>query len=86
MKTLMLIGWRKGLRKVSLTKAIAMYSSQSLAEAKRSVDDLLAGNEVTLSFEKLENVALFKRVAQDLGAIVGSDRDDHRHQPETPAG
>ncbi|HEX4815159.1 MAG TPA: hypothetical protein VFV66_20650 [Nonomuraea sp.] len=45
--TVVLRGWRRGLWKISLTKAIQRQADLGLTDAKRCVDRLLAGEAVT---------------------------------------
>lgn len=46
--TLRIIGWKAGLRKVSMTQCLRERTSLSLSEAKRVVDRVLEGHEVDI--------------------------------------
>jgi hypothetical protein len=70
MKTLQLVGWKTGLQSVSLVQAMKEYSTGSLVEAKRLLDELLDGREVILAFETDEQRAEFRRLAEKFGAVV----------------
>lgn len=70
MTTIRLTGWTKGLRTVSLVRAVNEYATGSLATAKRAVDELLDGREVTLTIPDEARREEFRRVASELGAIV----------------
>jgi hypothetical protein len=71
MTTLRLIGWKPGLRTVSLIEAVRDCSTGSLASAKEAVEHLLAGGEITLAFadESVRDEFLLR--AEACGAIVG---------------
>ncbi len=71
MVVLELIGWRPDLLAVSLIVAISDYSpSHSLVEAKKLVDDLLAGNVISLHFDSDKAREEFRLIAESLGAIL----------------
>lgn len=64
-----LIGWRIGLKKIPLDLLIKDRASLSLSQAKRSVDELLDGKTVVLSFDNPEDAVRFSEDASALGAI-----------------
>jgi len=70
MRTLRLTGWKPGLRTVSLIEAVRHCSTGSLASAKQAVEELLAGEEVTLTFANDSVRSEFLRRAEACGAIV----------------
>lgn len=70
MTTIRLTGWTKGLRTVSLVQAVNEYATGSLATAKRAVDELLDGREVTPTIPDEARREEFCRVASELGAVV----------------
>jgi hypothetical protein len=69
--TVRLIGWKPGLRTVSLIEAVLDCSTGSLAVAKEAVEDLLAGRQVTLTFRDEAVRDEFLRRAEACGAIAG---------------
>ena len=71
MTTLRLVGWNKGIRSVSLVVAIKEHSTGSLSEAKRLVERLMAGDEVTLAFSDESTRHTFSVLAEELGAVIG---------------
>jgi hypothetical protein len=72
MTSLELVGWRKGLKKVSLAVAIQNHSTtESLKEARRLVGDLMSGQTVVLHFATDAEKARFREIADELGAIPG---------------
>lgn len=71
MTTLTMTSWKKGLQVISLTKAVKQYSTGSLIQAKTEVERLLAGEQVTLRFESESAKNVFRRRAEELGAIIG---------------
>lgn len=71
MTSLRLIGWKAGLQSVSLVQAMKEHSTGSLIEAKKLLDELLDGREITLAFETEGQRSKFHRLAEEFGAIVG---------------
>lgn len=71
MATVRLVGWREGLKAVSLIQAVRDCSTGSLAKAKRDVDELLDGKEVVLSFASDARANEFRILAEQLGAVAG---------------
>ena len=49
MTSIKLAGWQRGMRKISLTKALQATCGLPLSRAKRAVDDVLDGQEVVLA-------------------------------------
>jgi hypothetical protein len=72
MTTLELTGWRPGLNTVALIDAVRTTRNKSLADAKRTVERLLAGEKVVLEFDTEKDREAFRRTAVSLGAIVGN--------------
>ena len=68
MITLKLIGWQRGLQTVSLISAICEHSGISLPQAKAKVEDLLAGQVVTIEFSEMEKMKAFRQEATGMGA------------------
>ena len=65
-----LSGWKPGLPKISLTKAIQKATGMDLPNAKRCTDDVLARKPVVLTFSTPEKADEFQGEAEKLGAIV----------------
>lgn len=67
MYKVVMLGWREGLQKVSLSKLQMELLNKGLKEAKNNVDSLLEGNEVVIKIEN-ENLAKeFSDKANSLG-------------------
>jgi hypothetical protein len=58
------------MRKVSLTKLIRASAGKGLAEAKRTTDEVLAGELVTLTVETVKAAEQFCAEASNLGVIA----------------
>lgn len=65
-----LSGWKPGILKISLTKAIRNVTGMDLASAKRYTDNVLARRAVTFTFETEVQADTFQTEAEELGAIV----------------
>ena len=65
-----LSGWKPGMLKISLTKAIRKATGMDLPNAKRCTDDVLACKPVALTFSTLEKAEEFQGEAEKLGAVV----------------
>lgn len=63
-------GWRPGILKVSLTKAIRGATGKSLREAKDCTDAVLAGESVMLTFATAKNADQFCSDVQQMGAVA----------------
>jgi hypothetical protein len=62
-------GWEPGLNKVQLNHLLRQHAHVGLAEAKRTVDHLLAGEQVTFSLSDSESAAAFCSSAKAIGAL-----------------
>jgi hypothetical protein len=62
-------GWNHGLNKVQLNRLLRQHTGCELAEAKRAVDQLLAGEVLTYQFPDPESASVFCRSASAIGAI-----------------
>lgn len=69
MTTVTITGWREGLNKVELNHALRQHVGCGLGEAKRAVDQLLAGETLTYEFPDGESAAAFRRSARAVGAV-----------------
>lgn len=64
-----LTGWKSGLRTIDLTMLIRNAARVDLRRAKRAVDELLDGGEVTLCFETEDLARAFWARAELTGVI-----------------
>ena len=62
-------GWVTGLNKVQLNHLLHRQAGLGLAEAKRAVDMLLAGEAFTCTFPDIEAATAFGQAASALGAV-----------------
>ena len=69
MPSVTMTGWREGLNKIQLNRLLREHAGCGLAEAKRAVDDLLAGESLTFDFPDTESAAEFNRAARAVGAV-----------------
>lgn len=69
MSSVIITGWRKGFKKVSMTKLIRAYTGYDLARGKRCVDDVLGGETVALPGMTSEQAEHFMVEARELGAV-----------------
>lgn len=69
MVEVILLNWREGLEKISLTKLQIEKLGLSLKEAKKNVDDLLDGKEISLKFPTHNLAKEFTTRAEELGVI-----------------
>jgi ribosomal protein L7/L12 len=60
-------GYMPGLQTVPLIKAVHDLGGESLAEAKRLVEGLIAGKSAEVRFATERELAAFRRVADELG-------------------
>jgi ribosomal protein L7/L12 len=70
MQEVMMIGWKPGLRKISLSHLLQELTDLSMAEAKEYVDRLLRGEKVTVVMTSSSIAEDFSKRASDLGAII----------------
>ncbi len=77
MSQVMLVGWRPGLRGVSLIKLLQSEAGLSLKAAKQSVDRCLEGERVSIPMPTEEAAERLAQQASDLGAVV----EVEYHQP-----
>jgi hypothetical protein len=63
-------GWKPGMLKISLTKAIRAATGMGLAEAKDCTDSVLAEKSVTLAFPCAADADNFCYEAQRLGVLA----------------
>jgi hypothetical protein len=63
-------GFKPGLLKISITKAVRTATGMGLAEAKARTDEVLGGRSVTLSFPSAGRADNFCAEVQGLGALA----------------
>jgi ribosomal protein L7/L12 len=70
-----IVGWRPGLAKISLTKALRQIGQLTIPEAKHSVDALLEGEKVRLRVRPPSSIEDSIRRLEELGAVVAPRRE-----------
>ena len=70
MAVLMIAGWRAGLRKVGMTKALRQRLKMDLSGAKTITDEVLDGKTISLEIEDREEARSLAAELAALGAIV----------------
>ncbi|MBV9743811.1 MAG: hypothetical protein JO099_08610 [Acidobacteriia bacterium] len=70
-------GWKRGMLKVSLTKAIRAATGKNLAEAKNCTDLLLAGKSVSLTLATSIEADRFCATVQELGVLARRETRYH---------
>ena len=68
MTTVTITGWQEGLNKVELNHLLRRHAGCGLGEAKRAVDQLLAG-PMAFEFPDGESASAFCRSASAVGAV-----------------
>jgi hypothetical protein len=69
MTSVIITGWEVGLKKVSLSKRLQEEGRLSLARAKHSVDEVLEGRQVELTFLTSAAATRFVAAARQLHAV-----------------
>lgn len=69
MQSIRITGWMIGIKTVSLVMLVQKEVG-SLVEAKRLVEHVLDGGQLSLSFDDPDRARSFGRQARELGAIV----------------
>ena len=72
-----IVGWRRGLRKVSVTQLLNDQLGCGLAEAKRCTERLLDGQLVVLDLLDGTSAAALVRALDALGADAHVDGETH---------
>jgi hypothetical protein len=67
MVKVILVSWREGLEKVSLTNLQVRMLGKSLSESKKNVDSLLDYRKVILEIESLDLANEFSQMAEKIG-------------------
>jgi len=70
MPTVKLIGWQKGLQKISLTKIIRKHTGYGLAEGKKCTDDVLDGKIVIIPNLNVEVAEKLVEEVRSVGVIA----------------
>jgi hypothetical protein len=66
---LVIVGWRSGLKSISLMSALRKYKNIGLQQAKQEVDALMAGESIHLPRMDAEALALARDEFEALGCI-----------------
>ena len=77
MPKLNIIGWRKGLLKISMSHILREYLPLGLREAKDCVDDVLDGKVISFRLDDLAKVEALAKALEEMGAIVEVESDRH---------
>lgn len=72
MTTVTITGWREGLNKVQLNHLIRQHTACGLEEAKRAIDQLLAGESLRYDFIESESASTFCQSADAIGAVCST--------------
>jgi hypothetical protein len=75
MPKLEIVGWRIGLKKISMTQILPIEIFPSLVEAKACTDNVLAGKEFEFNIEDEEKVRRVAKDLEDIGAVVEVESD-----------
>jgi ribosomal protein L7/L12 len=68
MSKVIIIGWRKGLQKIPMTKLVQKYTSLGLSEAKSVTDRVLNGEVIVLTVNGDEEAASLVEQLKAIGA------------------
>jgi len=85
MTTVTITGWREGLNKVQLNHLLRQHAGFGLGEAKRAVDELLAGETLRYEFPDDESASTFHQSADAIGADCSTVGDKSGSDPSPPA-
>ena len=77
MPRILLRSWVPGLRKISLVDLLQEKAGLSLTAAKKSVDDLVLGNAVTIQMENDNEAARLADEIKSLGGICDVVEEEH---------
>lgn len=66
---LVIVGWRSGLKSISLMSALRKYKNIGLQKAKQEVDALMAGESIHLPRMEAKALALAREEFEALGCI-----------------
>lgn len=69
-------GWRPGMQRVSMTRAIREHAGLGLGDAKSRTDHMLDGEEVTLELGDLKAAETLAGMLRDLGAEAVAEPTD----------
>jgi hypothetical protein len=85
MARIVITGWRQGLNKVQLNHLLRQHAGLALSEAKRAVDDLLAGERLTFESPDATSASAFCESANAIGAISHATTEPLIADPSTSA-
>ena len=75
MPKLKIVGWKIGLKKISMTQILRIEISPTLAEAKMCTDEVLAGKKFEFNIEDEEKVRRAAKDLEETGAIIEIEPD-----------
>ena len=84
MANVMITGWRAGLYKIRLTKALHEHAQLRLSEAKRSTDRVLAGDTVILDVEDDDRLDRLLNEFEVIG-VTAHRADTDQHAADRPS-
>ena len=67
---LVLVGWKEGMEKIAVTKAIQRTAGYALKRAKDCTDALLEGKQVVIEGLDEEKATALAAVLRELGVLV----------------
>ena len=73
MATLTMVGWRPGLKTVTLIELLRSRGGMGLREAKSSAEQLLSGQAVSVSFCDETQREAFRHAVEEIGVEVEID-------------
>jgi ribosomal protein L7/L12 len=76
MPKLNIVGWHKGLLKISMVHILQERLSLSLTDAKATVDAVAAGKTVSFTLDNLHDATELRDELERIGAIVELETDD----------
>jgi hypothetical protein len=85
MTTVTITGWREGLNKVQLNHLLRQHAGCGLGEAKRAVDQLLAGEPLRYEFPDGTSASAFRQSANAIGAVCSTMVDESENDPSPSA-
>ena len=75
MLKLNIVGWRKGLLKISMSHVLQEQLSLGLKDSKDCIDDVLAGKVVSFTLENSAKADVLVKALEDVGAIIEIESD-----------
>ena len=70
MPKLKIVGWKTGLKKISMTQILRIEIFTNLVEAKMCTDAVLAGKKFEFNIEDEEKLKRTAKDLEEIGAII----------------